>query len=162
MITQVLLKSHNRKNFSCGVNELDLYLKQFASQDIKRKLAVCYVITTQENEVIAYYTLSSNSVNLADIPSELGRSLPYEEIPVIIIGRLAVHEEYQGNKIGQSLLIDAFKRIVEISSNIGSHAVIVDPFNEQAEHFYSKFGFIALKDSKRMFLPLKTIIELFK
>lgn len=137
-------------------------MKQFASQDIKRKLAVCYVITTQENEVIAYYTLSSNSVNLADILSELGRSLPYEEIPVIIIGRLAVDEEYQSNKLGQTILIDAFKRIVEISSIIGSHAVIFDPINEQAERFYSKFGFIALKDSKRMFLPLKTIIELFK
>ncbi|WP_149915388.1 GNAT family N-acetyltransferase [Sphingobacterium cavernae] len=162
MISTVLEKNHNRKNFSCGIDELDNYLKQYANQDIKKRLAVCYVIADQANEVIGYYTLSSNSIDLSDIPEDLAKSLKYVEIPVIIIGRLAVHKDYQGNKLGQTLLIDALKRIVEISALVGNHAVIVDPINDIATKFYAKLGFVPLKTSNRMFLPLKTIIDLFK
>jgi len=162
MISTVLEKKHNRKNFRCGVVELDLYLKQYANQDIKRRLAVCYVIADKNNDVIGYYTLSSNHIDISDIPESLAKSLTYSEVPVIIIGRLAVHQDYQGNKLGQALLIDAFKRILEISTLVGNHAVIVDPTNEPAEKFYAKLGFIPLKKSKRMFLPLKTIVDLFE
>ncbi len=162
MISTVLEKNHNRKNFICGIDELDQYLKQYANQDIKKRLAVCYVITDKNNDIIGCYTLSSNSIALNDIPENLSKSLKYAEIPVVIIGRLAIHQDYQGNKLGQTLLIDALKRIVEISTLVVNHAVIVDPINESAEKFYAKFGFITLKSSKRMFLPLKTIIDLFK
>lgn len=162
MISTVLEKNHNRKNFSCGIDELDNYLKQYANQDIKKRLAVCYVITDKDNDVIGYYTLSSNSIDLSDIPENLAKSLKYAEIPVVIIGRLAVHKDYQGNKLGQTLLIDALKRIVEISALVGNHAVIVDPIDDIAIKFYAKLGFVPLKTSNRMFLPLKTIIDLFK
>lgn len=160
MISTVLEKNHNRKNFTCGIDELDVYLKQYANQDIKKRLTVCYVISDKNNDVIGYYTLSSNSIDLSDIPEDLAKSLKYTQIPVIIIGRLAVHKDYQGNKLGHTLLLDALKRIVEISTLVGNHAVIVDPINDMAEKFYAKLGFISLKASKRMFLPLKTITDL--
>ncbi|MVZ65232.1 GNAT family N-acetyltransferase [Sphingobacterium sp. DK4209] len=161
-ISTVLEKNHNRKNFSCGIDELDNYLKLYANHYIKKRLAVCYVIADKGNDVIGYYTLSSNSINLSDIPEDLAKSLKYSEIPVVIIGRLAVHKDYQGNKLGQALLIDALKRIVEISALVGNHAVVVDPINDIATKFYAKLGFVPLKTSNRMFLPLKTIINLFK
>ncbi len=162
MISTVLEKNHNRKNFTCGIDVLDRYLKQYANQDIKKKLAVCYVIVDKKNDVIGYYTQSSNNIDLSDIPEDLAKSLSYAEIPVVIIGRLAIHKDFQGNKLGEALLIDALKRIVDISAKLGNHAVILDPINEKAERFYAKLGFIPLKSSKRMFLPLKTIINLFK
>lgn len=162
MTLRVLEKKHNRKDFSCGVVELDNYIKQYVSQDVKRKLTVCYVLEDEHKDVIAYYTLSAGSVDLNDIPDDLKRSLKYAEIPVVIIGRLAVHVDYQGNKLGQILLIDALKRIIEISALVGNHAVIVDPINESAAKFYAKFGFIQLKDSRRMFLALKTVATLFE
>lgn len=161
MAVKVLEKKHNRKGFSCGVVELDNYIQQYVSQDTKRKLAVCYILEDEQANVIAYYTLSSGSVDLGDLPDHVKSSLKYTEIPVVMLGRLAVDMNYQGNKLGQILLIDALKRIVEISTLIGNHAVIVDPINEIAAKFYAKFGFIQLKDAKRMFLPLKTIANLF-
>ena len=88
MISTVLEKNHNRKNFSCGIDDLDNYLKQYVNQDIKKRLAVCYVIADQNKEVIGYYTLSSNSIDLSDIPEDFAKSLKYTEIPVVIIGRL--------------------------------------------------------------------------
>jgi len=54
------------------------------------------------------------------------------------------------------------KRSYEISKTIGSFAVIVDPIDQDAENFYEKYGFIKLPDSGKMFLPMKTISQLFK
>lgn len=162
MVSTVLEKKHNRKGFSCGVATLDNYIKQDVSQEIKRKLAVCYVLVDKVFNVVAYYTLAAGSVDLNDVPDGLKSSLKYAEIPVVIIGRLAVDRQYQGRKLGETLLIDALKRIVEISVLVGNHAVIVDPVNESAERFYAKYGFVTLKDSNRMFLPLKTVAELFE
>lgn len=161
MITKVLEKSHKRERFSCGTDELDRYLKNYASQDTKKKLAVCYVLTGSGDEVMGYYTLSSQRVDLGDIPPALAKSLKYKEIPVIIIGHLAVDNKYQGQRYGESLLIDALNRCVGISTHLGCHAVIVDPIDEMAEKFYTKYGFVHLQESKRMFLPMKTIIDLF-
>ena len=48
-----------------------------------------------------------------------------------------------------------------IGELIGSIAVVVDPINKIAISFYKKYGFINLPDSKRMFLPMQTIKQLF-
>jgi hypothetical protein len=39
--------------------------------------------------------------------------------------------------------------------------MVVDPLDEDAEAFYTKYGFIMLPDSGKMFLPMKTIKNLF-
>jgi hypothetical protein len=48
-----------------------------------------------------------------------------------------------------------------LSDTIASHAIVVDPIDEQAANFYKKYGFLAL-DSGRMFLPMKSVQELVK
>ena len=63
---------------------------------------------------------------------------------------------------GKLLLIDVLKRSYEVSKVIGSMAVIVDPIDENSIKFYNRFGFITLPDSEKMFLPMKTIEQLFK
>ena len=78
------------------------------------------------------------------------------------IGRLAIDNKFQGQGVGKLILIDALKRSYELSKIIGSFAVIVDPIDKNAEHFYEKYGFIKLPDSGKMFLPMKTIGLIFK
>jgi len=74
---------------------------------------------------------------------------------------LAVDKIYQGQGIGKILLVDALKRSYELSKQIGSFAVIVDPLDKDAELFYLKYGFIKLPDSGKMFLTMKIIDQLF-
>ena len=50
----------------------------------------------------------------------------------------------------------------EVTAIIGSVAVIVDPIDLEVEAYYSKFGFVALSGSNKMFLPMKTIGTLFE
>jgi hypothetical protein len=53
------------------------------------------------------------------------------------------------------------KRSYEISHEIGSFAVVVDPIDLEAENFYEKYDFIKLPDSGKMFIAMKTLHELF-
>jgi GNAT superfamily N-acetyltransferase len=105
----------------------------------------------------------NTSIPLSLVPDSIKKKLPKanKNIPAILLGRLAVDLNYQGKGVGKTFLIDALKRIYEISKIIGSLAVVVDPLDNDAEAFYLKFGFINLPDSCKMFLTLKTIATLF-
>lgn len=85
----------------------------------------------------------------------------YNVIPTTLLGRLAIDKKYQGQGLGKILLIDALKRCYEIAQEIGSFAVVVDPIDKEAEKFYEKYDFIRLPDSKKMFIAIKTLQELF-
>jgi len=164
-ISEPLNSKHKKSEFSCGKEMLDNYLHKQASQDIKRKLSVCFVIKEVETDLIkGYYTLSNNSIPLELVPNEIRKKLPrsYEAIPTILLGRLAIDNKFQAQGIGKLILIDALKRSYELSKTIGSFAVVVDPIDKDAERFYDKYGFIKLPDSGKMFLPMKTIGQLFE
>jgi len=164
-ISEPLNSTHKKSNFSCGKEMLDIYIHNQANQDVKRKLSACFVINEKETNLIkGYYTLSNNSIPSKFVPNQIQKKLPrsYESIPTTLLGRLAIDNRFQGQGIGKLILIDALKRSYEISKTIGSFAVIVDPIDQDAENFYEKYGFIKLPDSGKMFLPMKTISQLFK
>ncbi|MDB2414105.1 GNAT family N-acetyltransferase [Flavobacteriaceae bacterium] len=164
-ISEPLNSTHKKSNFSCGKEMLDVYIHNQANQDVKRKLSACFVINEKETNLIkGYYTLSNNSIPSKFVPNQIQKKLPrsYESIPTTLLGRLAIDNRFQGQGIGKLILIDALKRSYEISKTIGSFAVIVDPIDQDAENFYEKYGFIKLPDSGKMFLPMKTISQLFK
>jgi len=165
-ITEILNPSHRnrKKEFSCGKSLLDDYFKRQASQDVERKLSACFVSIDKETGLIkGYYTLSNNSIPSNRIPDNYKKHFPdsYTSIPTTLLGRLAVDTRFQQQGLGKLLLIDALKKSFDISKTIGSFAVIVDPIDNEAENYYEKFGFIMLPDSRKMFLPMKTIKRLF-
>jgi ribosomal protein S18 acetylase RimI-like enzyme len=163
-LTVPLHSEHKKSNFSCGNEMLDIYLQKQASQDVKRKLAACFVVTVAETNLVkGYYTLSNNSISLDIVPDEFKNKLPkaYKTIPTTLIGRFAIDSKYKGQGLGKLMLIDALKRAYEISILIGSFAIIVDPIDQNAKSFYEKYGFITLPDSGKIFLPMKTINQLF-
>lgn len=160
-----LHSQHKKSSFSCGKEMLDNYIQRQASQDVKRKLSVCFVVAeTDTNLIKGYYTLSSSSIPSERVPQVIREKLPrsYKSIPTTLLGRLAIDNRFQGQGIGKLILIDALKRCCKISKTIGSFAVIVDPIDQDAERFYTKYGFIKLPDSGKMFLPMKTIHQLFE
>ncbi len=157
---KLLDKNCEKKSFSCGISPLDCYLKKQASQHQKRHVTATYVLTEINSIVVCgYYTLSSTSIALNTLPETVIKKLPrYPTLPATLLGRLAVDQQYQGNKLGDLLLVDALKRSLDISNKIGSVAVVVDPKNKSAIKFYQHYGFMLLKNSKnRLFLPTGTI-----
>lgn len=158
----LLDKSHDRKDFHCEEPQLNEYLQKQVSQDVKKKLAVCFVATDKNKRVIGYYTLSSESLGREEIPDKYIKKVPkHYNAPVILLGRLARDIKQKGTGLGEYLLIDALFRAYMLSEeSIGAMAVVVDPINAYAVHFYKKYGFEQLPDSEKMFLPMHTIKQL--
>lgn len=163
MKTILLDKSHDRTKFNCEEKSLTEYITKQVSQDVKKKLAACFVIINNLNEVIGYYTLTSESLGRDTIPQEYQNKIPRNyNAPVILMGRLARDITQKATAIREHLLLDALQRSYNISKkNIGAMAVVVDPISQHATNFYAKYGFILLPDSGKMFLPMKTIEKLF-
>lgn len=155
-----------RSAFSCGVELLDRYLKQQASQDAKKRVAVPYVLISQDGRIAGYYTLSSDNVRADDLPPELVKQLKLPRYPIIgatLIGRLARDLAFRGQGVGELLLVDALKRALEASARIASAAVLVDAKDNNAHRFYARFGFVEFPETvKRLFLPMQTIETLFR
>lgn len=163
-MTELLNKKHKRNDFDCGNELLDNYLKTQAGQDLKKKLAVCFVLSNPKTyHIQGYYTLSNSSIPLNSFPESIRKKFPrsYTSIPATLLGRLAIDQTHQGKGIGKILLIDALKRSWEASKKLGSFAVVVDPIDDEAEKFYAKYDFIKLPDSGKMFIALKTLEKLF-
>lgn len=162
-MTIILLdKSHNRKNFNCEEPSLNSYIHNQVSQDIRKKLATCFVAIDENKDVIGYYTLTSESLGRELIPEKYIKQVPKNyNAPVILLGRLARDIRTKGTGLGEHLLLDALFRSYMLSSqSIGAMAVVVDPINEYAVTFYKKYGFEQLPDSEKMFLPMKVIEQL--
>ncbi len=155
-------RNFKRDHFSCGKPSLDNYIRRNATKDVTSGACTCFVIIDKEERVIAYYTLATDSVPLDDAPNELKKRINYPHIPVVLLGRLAVHQEYRGKGYGKLLIADSLKRSLQVAKEqIGSVAVVVDPIDEDAEQFYMKYGFTKIPDSGRMFMSMKKIEEAF-
>ena len=163
-IVEPLSPRHDRANFSCGVEALDTYLHRYAGQDLRKRVAVPFVLTSDGTTVAGYYTLSQFSVELDVVPEDVAKKLPkYPIVSATLLGRLAVASTFHGQKLGEMLLMDALHRCWELSKQIASAAVIVDAKDDAAASFYRRYGFLDLpKVARRLFLPMGTIDQLFK
>ena len=160
LVITPLDSKHDRTGFQCGVEALDRYFKKQAKQDIKRRISRVFVATKQDKPkvVVGYYTLSTLSIELNQLPERLARKLPKHPVPAALIGRLAVSNPAQRRGVGKMLLADAIKRTLAVSDQVVIYAMVVDAINENAIGFYEQFGFTRLSDdSPRLFLPLKSI-----
>jgi ribosomal protein S18 acetylase RimI-like enzyme len=149
--------AHDRAAFNCGSEPLERYLREQVTQDVRRRVAACFVALAEGQRIAGYYTLASASLLLADLPASVGKKLPrYPSVPAVRMGRLAVDQTFKGQGLGGALLADALDRAVR--SEIAAHALMVDAKDEAAAAFYRHHGFIALPNSPlTLFLPLATV-----
>ena len=148
---------HDRAAFNSDSDQLNRYLREQVTQDIRRRVAACFVALADGPRIAGYYTLASASLLLGDLPAATSKKLPrYPTVPTIRMGRLAVDQAFKGRGLGGALLADALDRAAR--SEIAAFAMMVDAKDEAAAAFYRHHGFIALPDSPlTLFLPLATV-----
>lgn len=149
--------THDRAGFDCGSAPLNRYLREQVSQDIRRRVAACFVALGEGDRIAGYYTLASASLWLSELPPEVGKKLPrYPTVPAVRMGRLAVDQGFKGHGLGGALLADALDRAAR--AEIAAYALMVEAKDESAAEFYQHHGFMALPDSPlTLFLPLATV-----
>ena len=163
-IFEPLGTQHDRAAFHCGTESLDRYLHHQAGQDLRRHLAVPYVmVDSRANTIAGYYTLTNYQVAVGELPPEISRRVPYTDVPATLLGRLALDLKYQGQGLARILLLDALNRSFQNSSRVASLAVVVDAIDDNANSFYQHYGFIPFSNHpSRLFLPMDTMKKLFE
>jgi GNAT superfamily N-acetyltransferase len=155
------LGKHDRAAFSCGVAALDDWFRHRAGQDEKRNVARVFVAVDDQHGVVGFYSLSSFTLAIADLPREHAKRLPrYDAIPAALIGRLARDERLRGEGIGDLLLADAVRRVLGAAGSLAIFAIGVDALDEKAAAFYRDFGFTPFPSRPlRLFLPTSEAAE---
>ncbi len=162
LVIEPLGRGHDRAAFSCGEPALDNYLQRQASQDVRRRVAQVFVALGDAAERVAgYYSLSAASFEKEELPPELAKRLPHYPVPAAVLGRLAVDLSWRSHGLGETLLMDAARRVLRASTAMAVYALVVDAKNEHARTFYERYGFRAFATlPNRLFLPIQTFEKL--
>ena len=158
-----LSRAHDRTGFDCGEPALDEFLARYARQNQDRGISRSYVATRPGGKRVAgYFTLSTGSVEIRDLPEQERRRLPKHPVPVIHLGRLAVDRAAAGQGLGEALLVEALRIALRASEAVGAYAVEVVAKNEAARAFYLRYGFVSLQDDRlHLYLSMETVRRAF-
>jgi GNAT superfamily N-acetyltransferase len=151
-----LTAEHDTSQFVCRHDSLSAWLGKRALANAASGASRTYVVCAPERQVIGYYALSAGSIAAASVAGRLRRNMP-DPLPVIVLGRLAVHTDWAGRGIGSGLLKDAVLRAIQASALIGVRALLCHAIDEEAMGFYLKNGFISSPlDPLTLMLGLQT------
>src|SRR5271155_370230 len=135
-----LRAEHDLSDFECGEPALDDWLRRRALQNEQSGASRTYVVCSGL-KVVGYYALAVGAVAHAEAIGRVRRNMP-DPVPVMIVGRLAVHQNYQGKKIGRALLRDAVWRTLQAAEIAGIRAILVHAISARAREFYEERGFV--------------------
>lgn len=155
------LGKHDRAGFSCGVAALDDWFRLRAGQDEKRNVARVFVAIDDQRGIVGFYSLSSFTLSISDLPPEHAKRLPRNDaIPAALIGRLARDEKVRGEGVGDVLLADAVRRVIGAARSLAVFAIVVEATDEKAVAFYRDFGFVPFPNHPlRLFMPASEAAE---
>lgn len=136
-----LSKKHDLNNFSCGVKDLDDFLKDDALAQQEKNLNVTY-LAIYNDDIIGYASLLADKIECKKIDKTL--KTEYKDYPAIKIGRLAVDKRYKGLEIGNEILASICELIKEISEELGVSFITIDAYCN-ARKFYQKNSFTLKK-----------------
>ncbi len=145
---------HDLSSFLSGVAVLDDWLQRRARANEESRASRTYVVCAADKRVVGYYALASGSVVAAAATGRTRRNMP-DPVPVMVLGRLAVDETYQGRGMGRGLLRDAILRSVQAAEIAGIRAILVHAISEGAKRFYESCGFsVSPLDPMTLMIPM--------
>ncbi len=171
MKVQALTGNHDRSGFDCGVEALNLWLRQTALQHQAKGISRTFVAVPSSADVVVsyciagydditefsilgYFALASAFVLADNLAPELAKRYP-RQIPVTRLGRLAIRSDLQGQGLGQLLLANAVTRSRNAALSVGSAGIFVDAKDDLAAKFYAGYGFTACREQPlKLYFPM--------
>jgi len=159
-----LQKDHETSDFESGAEELDTWLRQYALVNDASGNARVFV-ASRGVRVVGYYAIASAGVEKATAPDAIIKGGVPEQVPCILLARLAVDRAEQGGGVGKALLVDAIRRSVAVSESVGFRALLIHARDEEARAFSLHLGefqqsptdplhlFLHIKQAKRLVRP---------
>ena len=161
MIVEPISRHHDRKQFDCGDDEVNRFLREQALQDHEKDMSRTMVLiddAVDQTRVTGYHTLAMSQVRQEEIPKDKPKIK--RSIPVVLLGQLGVDSAFQGRGLGELLLMDAQARVDEISRRTGIRAMMLDARNELLAKWYEQHDFVRFPGQLRMFKSITAIRKL--
>lgn len=160
---ELLAKSHDRDEFDCGSEPLNLFLKHTARQHAERGISRTFVLVDEDaatpKPIIGYFSLNICQIKSESLTPGEAKKLP-RNVSGVRLGRLAVAKACQRQGFGKTLLVAAMGKFIEIFNTAGGIGLFVDAKDQEAKRYYEQFGFIPMPSNElELFLPVKTIDE---
>ncbi len=139
-----LTAAHHLADFQSGEAVLDEWLQKRAIQNMEAAASKTYVICPDGTQrVIGFYAICMGQILNQEATGSMRRNMP-RLIPAVILGRLAIDKDWQGQGLGQALLNDVVLRSVRAAGEISARLLIVHAISPAAETFYLHHGFTRL------------------
>jgi len=162
------LGDHPRGAFSCNLVKIDNFFKNNALKSHNAYALRVFVARTKENNTpLGFYALTTMTFRpgmnaAADKKFERVNAIP--SIYLTMIGR---HQDAPKG-LGAAMMLDAFKRSLEVRENVGVWALTLHAFNDVVQKYYEQIGFEVFEKSdqdldeyKAMFIPLSNVAASF-
>ena len=150
---QPLAAGHRLDEFDCGKPALTDWLLRYARQAQGSGSARTFVVCHGER-VAGYYSLTVGQIDTMEASERVRKGMGQYPIPLVILARLAVDLDYQGQGAGFSLLQDAIHRAVAVAEHAGIRAMLTHPLDADAGAFYRRFGFESVPQNERHLILL--------
>jgi GNAT superfamily N-acetyltransferase len=145
-----LAPGHDTKDFDCGVDSLNLWLRKHAIQARTIGSARTFaVIDAEQGRVVGYYALAAASLTHAGATARAAKGMPRHPIPAALLARLAIDTSVQDRGIGAWLLLDAMLRTLAAAESVGIRVLLVHAIDDKARRFYEHHGFEASPSDPR-------------
>jgi len=163
---ELLAKAHDRENFQCGSEPLNLFFQQTARQHAARGISRTFVLVEEDapepKPVLGFFALNLCQVRSEILPADEARKFP-RDVSGIRLGRLAVARDFQRQGIGKILVVAAMRKFLEIHNTAGGIGLFVDAKDPDAKRYYEQFGFVQLPSNElQLFLPVATIRQVLE
>jgi len=142
---------------------VDRWFRETAGQATRKGYAAVHLLIDNATDTIAgFYSLSNFTVTATDLPPALGKSLPRTvALPAHLIGQLGVDRRFQGQRLGNLLVLDALRRAYRLTQDAASVAVIVHAVDAERARWYARFGFVPFPTHPlHLVLPMREIAAL--
>ncbi len=159
---------HDLKTFDSGKPDMDRFLACFAVNNMRLGLSRTRVLPVaserqqaQKARIAAYYSLAASTVVREEIPTNI--KLPGYPVPAVLLARLAVEEQFKGQRLGEKTLITALRKSVELTdAGLPALGVILDVLDEDALGFYQRYGMFEpfTDDPMRLFVPMHALRQI--
>ena len=149
---------HRLDSLDSGEPELDSWLREHAAGAEARRVARTFVWCREGDDVVVgYYSLAGHRLIRDELPKSIGRGSP-AEIPAVLLARLAIDAQLQGQRLGGALLADALKRVVAATDLVAARFVVVDALDENAAKFHEHHGFRPIPGTLRLVQKISSVL----
>jgi len=146
---EAISKTHDRKAFDCGNDQMNDFLRRYARQGHELGSAKTFLAIDDNNptKILGFYSLAPAALAYARLPEILRHGLARHDVPGFRLARLATHVGLQGQGLGGQLLAAAARRCIRAAAEVGGLILIIDAKSERAAKWYAGYGALSLHDT---------------